>query len=131
MKTLTPWTDLAGRVLLAAMFLVAGIGKIGGYDGTVQYMQAFGVPALLLPLVIFAEVAGGLALALGFLTRLAAAGLALFTLLAALIFHSNFAEQMQQILFLKNLAVAGGLLLVAGQGAGAFSLDRIFFANKE
>ena len=116
-------TTLAGRVLLAHMFLLAGITKITGYAGTQGYMEAMGVPGILLPLVILLEVGGGLALILGWQARWAALALALFSLAAAAIFHSSFAEQMQSILFMKNLAIAGGLLLVSAHGPGAWSLD--------
>lgn len=114
---------LAGRILLAAIFVLSGLTKITGYAGTQQYMEAFGVPGALLPLVILAEVGLGLALIVGFQTRLAALGLAGFTLIAGFIFHSNFADQMQFILFMKNLSITGGLLAFAAVGAGALSLD--------
>lgn len=127
MDNVKPWTDLSGRLLLALMFVVAGVGKITGYEGTGQYMEAFNVPAMLLPLVILAEVGGGLALAAGFLTRWAAAGLAVFTLVAGLVFHSDFSDPSQQILFMKNLAITGGLLVLLGHGAGRFSLDHRLF----
>ena len=119
----TPYIALVGRILLALIFVVAGYSKIEGYDGTVQYMQAFGVPSFLLPLVIFAELGGGLALIFGLLTRTAAAGLAVFSIVSALIFHSNSADAMQGILFMKNIAMAGGLLYVVAYGAGKFSVD--------
>ncbi|MDX5334059.1 MAG: DoxX family protein [Gammaproteobacteria bacterium] len=114
---------LVGRVLLAHIFLIAGIGKITGYAGTQGYMEAMGVPGALLPLVILAEVGGGLALIAGFLTRYAAWGLALFSVVSAVIFHLDFGDPMQQILFMKNLAMAGGLISLAAVGAGALSLD--------
>jgi putative oxidoreductase len=117
-------TILAGRILLALIFIVSGWGKLGaGYAGTQQYMASMGVAGALLPVVIFAELGGGLAIAFGLLTRLAAAGLAAFCLLAAFIFHSNFSEQMQFISFMKNLAMAGGFLVLSACGPGAFSLD--------
>lgn len=117
------FTVLAGRILLALIFILSGWGKLGGYAGTQQYMAAMGVSGTLLPLVIFAELGGGLAVAFGLLTRLAAAGLALFCLLAAFLFHTNWAEQTQFIMFMKNFAIAGGFLVLAAHGAGAFSLD--------
>lgn len=117
--------DLAGRILLALIFVVAGFGKIAGYAGTQAYMESVGVPGALLPLVILTELGGGLALAAGLLTRWVAAALAGFTVIAALIFHLDFADQMQSILFMKNLAIAGGLLIVFRYGAGAWSLDRL------
>jgi putative oxidoreductase len=123
MNTIQPFAMLAGRVLLAVMFLLAGLDKIGGFQGTQAYMTAFGVPGVLLPLVILLEVGGALALIAGLWTRWAALLLASFTLLAALIFHLDFGDSMQQILFMKNLAITGGLLYVGALGAGAWSLD--------
>lgn len=112
-----------GRVLIAAMFLIAGFQKISGYEGTAGYMEAMGVPGALLPLVILLEIGGALAIIAGWQTRIAATLLAGFTILSALIFHSDFADQMQTILFLKNLAVAGGFLFLVANGPGAYALD--------
>lgn len=123
-STLEKLAELAGRVFLAAVFLISGLGKIGAYTGTAAYMASVGVPGALLPLVIASEVLGALAIIIGWKTRVAAFLLAGFTLLSALIFHSNFADQIQLIMFLKNIAIAGGFLLLVASGAGAFSLDR-------
>jgi putative oxidoreductase len=117
------YVNLAGRILLAHIFLLAGLNKISGYSGTQGYMEAMGVPGELLPLVILLEIGGALALIAGWQTRLAAYALAVFCVVSALIFHSNLADQMQMILFMKNWAMAGGLLVLAANGAGAFSLD--------
>ncbi|HEB66549.1 MAG TPA: DoxX family protein [Gammaproteobacteria bacterium] len=117
------YVNLAGRILLASIFLIAGLNKIGGYAGTQGYMESVGVPGGLLPLVILLEVGGALALIIGWQTRIAAWALAGFTLLAAILFHNDFGNQMQMIMFLKNLSITGGLLIVAANGAGAFSLD--------
>jgi putative oxidoreductase len=123
---------LAGRILLAAMFLIAGLGKIADFASTVGYMQSQGVPAapMLAVLAILAEVGGGIALIAGFQTRFAALGLAVFTLVASLIFHPFWslpaAQQMvPQLLFMKNVSVIGGLLVVAAFGAGRWSLDAV------
>jgi putative oxidoreductase len=113
---------LIGRVLLAHIFLLAGINKISGYAGTQGYMEAMGVPGMLLPLVIALEIAGGLALIIGWQTRWASYALAIFTLLAAFLFHSKFGDQMQMILFMKNIAIVGGLLLLSVSGPGQLSL---------
>lgn len=118
------YTNLVGRILLAHIFLLAGINKITGYSGTQAYMEGMGVPGMLLPLVILLEIGGALALIVGWQTRWAAYALALFSIVAAIIFHSNLAEQIQMILFMKNWALAGGLLVLAANGAGAFSLDQ-------
>jgi putative oxidoreductase len=118
--------DLAapiGRILLALMFVLAGLNKISGYSGMQGYMDSMGVPGALLPLVIALEVVGGLALMLGWHTRLTAFLLAGFTLLATLIFHSNLGDQTQMLFFMKNLSIAGGLLLVVAHGAGPYSID--------
>lgn len=114
---------LAGRVLLALMFVMAGWSKIGGYAGTQGYMEAMGVPGFILPLVILLELGGGLAIVLGLFTRSLSVLLAGFTLMAAFIFHYQPAEQMQMLMFMKNVSVAGGFLALAAAGAGAFSVD--------
>jgi putative oxidoreductase len=118
------------RVLLAAMFILAGISKFGNLEGTAGYIASGGLPlaSLLAPLVALLEVAGGVALIVGFQARWAALALGLFTLLATVLFHAYWAmpaEQqfVQQLMFMKNLAVAGGLLLVFVLGAGPASLD--------
>ena len=114
---------LVGRVLLALMFVIAGWGKISGYAGTQGYMEAMGVPGAILPLVILLELGGGLAIMLGLFTRSIAVLMGGFTLMAAFIFHYEPAEQMQMLMFMKNVSVAGGFLALAAAGAGAFSLD--------
>jgi putative oxidoreductase len=119
-------SELGGRVLLAALFLISGLGKIGAYTSTAAYMTALGVPGALLPTVIATEVLGAIALIVGWKTRVIAFLLAGFTLLAGVIFHNNFADQIQAIMFLKDLAIAGGLLLLVANGPGALSLDRRF-----
>jgi putative oxidoreductase len=117
-------SELAGRILLAALFLLSGIGKVGAYAQTAGYMSAVGLPGALLPAVIAFEVLGAIAIIVGWKTRLAAFLLAGFSLLSGLLFHSNFADQMQMIMFLKNVSIAGGFLLLVAHGAGALSLDR-------
>ncbi|MDZ7805208.1 DoxX family protein [Thiohalophilus sp.] len=118
------YLTLAGRVLLAHIFLLAGISKITGYAGTQGWMESMGVPGMLLPVVILLEIGGALALIVGWKTRWAAWALAAFSVLSAVIFHSNLADQMQSILFMKNLAMAGGLLVLAAHGPGSLSLER-------
>ena len=114
--------SLLGRIGLSAIFLLSGVGKIVGYAGTQQYMQSQGVPGALLPLVIALEVLGAMAIIVGSGTRIVAALLAIFTIVAAVIFHSG-GDQMQQILFLKDVAIAGGFLLLVARGAGEWSID--------
>jgi putative oxidoreductase len=123
MEKLNPYFGLTGRVLLAMAFVVAGYGKIGGYAGTQGYMESFGVPGLLLPLVIVLELGGGLAIIAGWQTRSMAILLAGFCLLTAFVFHLDFADRMQSILFMKNLSMAGGFLVLAAFGPGALALD--------
>ena len=124
MATLSAPATLLGRIMLAAIFLQSGYGKIGGYAGTQGYMEKFGVSGQLLPLVIAVELLGGILLVVGWMTRWAALALAGFTLIAALYFHTDFADRMQIIHFMKNLAITGGLLVLFGQGPGRWSLDR-------
>jgi putative oxidoreductase len=116
--------EVAGRSLLALLFLLSGVGKIGAYAGTAAYMSSVGVPGALLPVVIATEAFGAIAIIVGWQTRVAALLLAGYTLLAALIFHTNFADQIEMIMFLKNVSIAGGFLLLAVHGAGPLSLDR-------
>ncbi|BES86326.1 membrane protein [Pectobacterium araliae] len=126
MKNLESTALLVARILMPILFIVAGYGKLGdAYAGTQQYMQAMGVPTFLLPLTILLELGGGLAVLFGLLTRTVALATAGFTLLTALLFHSNFAEGMNQLMFMKNLTIAGGYLLLAVTGPGAFSIDRL------
>ncbi len=121
---------LIGRILLALMFVPAGFSKFAGLSGTAGYIASKGLPFPML-LAIGAgvlEVVAGLAIIVGWRTRIAALALALFTLLAALIFHAYWSlpadqQMMQQLLFMKNVSVTGGLLLLAAFGAGALSLD--------
>lgn len=115
---------LAARILLAQIFLIAGFGKLGaGYAGTQGYMEAMGIPGMLLAPVIALEIGGGLALAAGFMTRWATLALAAFSIAGAVIFHANPGDQIQMIMFMKNFAMAGGLLMLYVHGAGAFSVD--------
>jgi putative oxidoreductase len=115
--------NFAGRLLLAQLFLLSGFSKIMGYAGAQGYMAAKGLPGALLPLVILLEVGGGLALVIGFQTRWVAFALAIFSVLTAFIFHLAPGDKMQMINFMKNLSIAGGLLVVAQTGATSFAVD--------
>lgn len=115
---------LIGRILLAIIFILAGIGKVMDPAGTTGYMSSMGIPAILLWPTVLLELGGGIALALGFKTRIISLLLAGFCIIAALVFHRNFADQMQMIMFLKNLAIAGGLLQLYCTGATAYALDK-------
>lgn len=118
------FSEISGRILLGHIFLLAGISKVANYDGTAAYMVAMGVPDLLLPAVIALEILGGLMVIVGYKTRLAAVLLAGFSIIAAVIFHADFSDQIQMILFMKNLSISGGLLLLVSHGAGAISIDK-------
>jgi putative oxidoreductase len=129
-KALQNPLSLAGRLLIAALFLPAGIGKITGFAGTVGYIASVGLPlpAVGAILAIAVEVIGSVALIIGFATRPAALIMAAFTLVASFFFHAYWAvpadqQFVTQLLFFKNIAVVGGLLTLAAWGAGAWSLD--------
>jgi putative oxidoreductase len=121
----TTYIPLAARILLAAIFLLSGIGKIADPAGTLGYIQAMGLPFPQLGLVgaIGVEVVGGALLVLGLYTRWTALALAGFSVVTAVLFHGNIADQNQMIHLLKNFAMAGGLLQVAAFGAGQLALD--------
>ncbi|KAB0540220.1 DoxX family protein [Pseudochrobactrum algeriensis] len=117
---------LISRVFLAILFILAGWGKLTGLEGTAQYFGAIGLPmpSVTAVLVGLVEFVGGLAILIGFQTRIAAVVVALFTIGATLVAHMDFAEGMNALMAQKNLAIAGGLLLLAVTGAGAYSVDR-------
>ena len=123
MNTFRKLAAPTGRTLIALIFVVSGIGKISNYAGTQGYMEAMGVPGILLPLVIALEILGGLAIIVGWHTRIVAFLMAGFTLLSAMLFHADFSDQMQMVMFMKNLALSGAFLVLVAQGAGAFSID--------
>lgn len=117
---------LVGRLLLALLFVLAGVNKIGGMEGTVGYIASKGLP---LPQVAYfgtvaLEIGAGLLLAVGFKARYAAAALGVFSILTAVFFHNDFAQQAEMTAFLKNLAIAGGMFGFAAFGPGAYSLDK-------
>lgn len=135
MSTSTPSTAqnsaaLLGRLLMAALFLPAGLSKLGGFQGTVGYIASVGLPlpTVAAALALVLEIVGGIALILGAGTRMAALALAVFTLVASLFFHAYWSmpaaqQAVQQLLFFKNIAVVGGLLTLFAWGAGAWSID--------
>lgn len=118
--------SLFGRLGLSLIFIISGWGKIAGYAATQQYMEAMGVPGSLLPLVIALELGGGLAILAGGFTRAIALALAAFSLASAVLFHGNLGDATQAIMFWKNVAMAGGFLMLAANGAGALSLDALW-----
>jgi putative oxidoreductase len=116
--------QLAGRIMLALIFILAGVGKITDPAGSMGYMQSVGLPVILLWPSIALELLGGLAIATGFKVRYAAFALAGFSVLTAILFHKNFADVMQMYMFMKNIAMAGGLILLATSARTAFSIDK-------
>ena len=123
--TLKSVMDLAGRVGLAAIFLLAGINKIQYFEANAQFLASGGLPEFLLPFVIAFEIGGALALIAGFQVRLAAFAFAGFSVVTALLYHNNLADQMQFLMFFKNIAMAGGFLVVVAHGAGQYSIDAL------
>ncbi|MGF1874014.1 DoxX family protein [Photobacterium frigidiphilum] len=117
--------NLLGRLLLVILFILSGIGKITGYEGAQQYMDALGVPSALLPSVILLELGGSLLLIVGYQTRLIALLMAGYSVITALIFHQPLSDQIQFLMFWKNISMAGGFLMVASSGAGLFSFDAL------
>ena len=116
-------TELLGRVLLVTLFLTSGVGKVATYTSTIDYMASAGVPGALLPLAVAVDIVGAFAIMLGWKTRVASFLLAGYALLTGMLFHSNFADQMQIVMFLKNLSIAGAFLILTANGAGQYSVD--------
>ena len=131
MSTQYDWAALVGRILLAAIFITSGFGKIGGFEGTAGYIASKGLPMpqVLAALTILVELGGGILLVVGWKARWAALAIALFTVLAALLFHNYWTyaepERMgQYINFWKNIAIVGGMLMVFAFGPGRYGVDR-------
>ena len=115
---------VTGRIMIGGMFAMAGASKIGAYAGAQGYMESVGLPGALLPAVIAFEIGAGLILIAGWQTRIIAFLLAGFTLMTALMFHFDLADHVQSLFFFNNVAIAGGLLALAGLGAGPLSIDQ-------
>ena len=115
--------DILGRIFLSTIFLINGVGKIFHYEGTIQYMENFNVPGNLIIPAIIVEIVFPILLIIGYQTRFSAFVLSLFTLALAVIFHTDFSDQIQVISFLKNIAIAGGFLIILFRGAGKYSID--------
>lgn len=126
------YTALAGRISLALIFIMSGIGKITDFEGTRAYMSAYGMPLTWFFAIgaIALELGGGISLIAGFLTRLGALALIVFLIPTTLIFHTDFADKLQVIMFMKNLAIIGGLLMVFSFGAGKISVDEVLSKRK-
>ena len=120
---MTNIVDLIGRILISVLFFLNGIFKINNYDGTIGWMESFGMPGVLLIPAIILEIVGPVLIIIGYKTKLAAGLLSLFCIVTAVIFHNDFANQMQFTSFLKNIALAGGFLIIFVNGAKGFSLD--------
>ncbi len=117
------YIELIARLSFAGVFLMSGIGKISSFTGMQAYMSSQGIPGMLLPLVIALEIIAPIMIIIGWHTRLAAIALAIFTLATAFLFHFNFDDQIQSIMFMKNIMITGGLLLLYIHGAGKLSLE--------
>ena len=116
--------DLIGRVFISGVFLLSGFNKIGNYDGTVGWMESFGLPGFLLIPAIVLEIIAPILIIIGYQTRIAAGALSLFCLATAFIFHTDFSDQMQFVAFMKNLALAGGFLFLVVNGARGYCIDK-------
>ena len=116
--------EFIGRILISLIFLSAGVGKIFNNEGTIVYMESFGVPGYLLIPAIIIEILFPLLVIVGYKTKLSAIILSLFAILLAIIFHTDFSNQMQLMSFLKNFAIAGGFLIIFVRGAGKYSIDQ-------
>lgn len=112
-----------GRLLISFMFLMSGLNKAGNYSNTSGWMESMGVSSSILPLVILLEIIGAFAIIVGWHTKITAFLLAGFSIISALIFHSDFSNQVEMIMFMKNFAIAGGFLILVVNGAGNYSLD--------
>ena len=118
--------DLLARILISALFLLNGIFKFSNYDGTVEWMEGFGVPGILLIPTIILEIVGPILIILGYKAKIAAGFLSLFCISTAVIFHNDFSDQMQLGSFLKNIGLAGGFLFIFINGTKDLSLDKKF-----
>lgn len=116
--------DVISRVMLAYLFVVAGYGKLFSYEATAGYMQSMHVPSFLLPLVILLELGGGIAIIIGLFTRFTSVFIAIFSIVAAIIFHQSN-DSVNSLMFMKDVGLAGGFLLLAIHGSGKFSIDYV------
>ena len=124
MDGLNKYIPLISRILLGLIFVLAGFGKLMDPAGNAGYVALGGLPGFFVWPAMALELLGGIALIIGFKARWVALALAGFSLLAAVLYHNNFADQVQMIMFLKNLAIAGGLLMVYVHGAGKYAVDK-------
>ena len=122
--------EVLGRIFLSAIFLINGIGKIFYYEGTIQYMENFNVPGNLIIAAIIVVILFPILLIIGYQTKIAALVMMIFTIVVAIIFHTNFDDHMQFITFFKDIAIAGGFMIIFVNGSGRFSLDYKLKSNK-
>jgi len=132
MEVWKAFASLIGRILLVLIFVNSGIGKIGNFDGTAQYMAKFGMPMTSFFLVgaIFLELVGSITVILGYFTRFGALLLIVFMIPTTLIFHTHFGDQVQMIMFMKNVSMLGGILILLAHGPGRWSLDSLLRKEK-
>jgi putative oxidoreductase len=132
MEWIKAFSILIGRIFLVLIFLNSGIGKVGNFAGTEKYMAQFGMPwtSFFLLGAIFLELVGSITVILGYFTRFGALFLIVFLIPATLIFHSDFSERIQMIMFMKNMSMLGGCLMLLGAGPGKISLDYILRGKK-
>jgi len=123
--------ELIGRILLSALFLIEGIGKISMQEDVMMYMENYGIPEILFIPAVVLEILFPLLLIVGYRTKWAASIMALFTFTVAIIFHTDFSEGMQLVFFLKDIAIAGGFMIIVAYGPGKISLDHYFNSKKE
>ena len=123
--------ELIGRIFLSTLFLIEGIGKLFTQEQVITYMEDYGVPGMLFIPAVVVEILFPLLLIVGYKTRLAALVMALFTLTVTIIFHTDFSNGMQLILFLKNLAIAGGFVIVFAYGSNKLSMDHFLKSKSE
>ena len=123
--------EFLGRILLSTLFLVEGVGKISMQEDVIMYMDDYGVPEILFVPAIILEILFPLLLIIGYKTKWTASILALFTFTVAIIFHTDFSEGMQMIFFLKDIAIAGGFMIIVAYGPSKISLDHYFNSKKE
>ena len=118
--------DLVARILISVLFLLNGVFKISNYEGTIEWMEGFGIPGVLIIPAIILEIVGPILIIIGYKAKIAAGLLSIFCIATAIIFHNDFSDQMQLGSFLKNIALAGGFLFIFINGTKDFSLDRKF-----
>jgi putative oxidoreductase len=123
--------ELIGRILLSALFLIEGIGKISMQEDVMMYMENYGIPGILFIPAVILEILFPLLLIVGYKTKLAAFVMALFTFTVAIIFHTDFSKGMEMVFFLKDLAIAGGFLMIFVYGANKISLDHFLKSKQE